>query len=180
MRITYISYYFLQASQTPPKSLDELLKRANNIDINDIQNSIDNNLWTKKFHNYLEKRRNAEDIATLKFLLKMEVFNKNELHLKQNKNDTKAKKSRRELFSKIVKSHFDIENDVLALSNSTVSDYLCSWTSESSDTVTEEDVKYLLNARNDPTVWAEGLEPTYQKFLSEVSASKLACILSIL
>ena len=120
------------------------------------------------------------DIATLKFLLKMEVFNKNELHLKQNKNDTKAKKSRRELFSKIVKSHFDIENDVLALSNSSVSDYLCSWTSESSDTVTEEDAKYLLNARNDPTVWAEGLEPTYQKFLSEVSASKLACILSIL
>ena len=80
----------------------------------------------------------------------------------------------------IVKCHFDIENDVLALSNSSVSDYLVSWTSESSDTVTDDDIKYLISARNDPTVWAEGLEPTYQKFLSQVSASKLACLLSIL
>ena len=73
-----------------------------------------------------------------------------------------------------------IENDVLALSNSSASDYLVSWTSESSDTVTDDDIKYLISARNDPTVWAEGLEPTYQKFLSQVSASKLACLLSIL
>ena len=110
----------------------------------------------------------------------MEVFSKNEVHLKQNKSDTKARHNRRELFTKIVKCHFDIENDVLALSNSSVSDYLVSWTSESSDTVTDDDIKYLISARNDPTVWAEGLEPTYQKFLSQVSASKLACLLSIL
>ena len=110
----------------------------------------------------------------------MEVFSKNEVHLKQNKSDTKTKRNQRELFTKIVKCHFDIENDVLALSNSSVSDYLVSWTSESSDTVTDDDIKYLISARNDPTVWAEGLEPTYQKFLSQVSASKLACLLSIL
>ena len=110
----------------------------------------------------------------------MEVFTKNELHLKQNKNDNKARKNRKELFSKIVKCHFDIENDVLPLSNSSVSDYLCTWTSDSSDTVTDEDIKYLLTSRNDPTVWAEGLEPAYQKFLSQISNSKLACILSIL
>ena len=84
------------------------------------------------------------------------------------------------LLHKRAKRRFIVSIAVLALSNSSVSDYLCTWTSESSDTVTEEDVKYLLNARNDPTVLAEGLEPTYQKFLSEVSASKLACILSIL
>ena len=48
----------------------------------------------------------------------MEVFSKNELHLKQNKNDNKARKNRKELFSKIVKCHFDIEKDVLPLSNS--------------------------------------------------------------
>ena len=110
----------------------------------------------------------------------MEVFSKNEVYLKQNKSDTKARQNRRELFTKIVKCHFNIENDVLALSNSSVSDYLVSWTSESSDTVTDDDIKYLISARNDPTVWAEAFEPTYQKFLSQVSASKLACILSIL
>ena len=110
----------------------------------------------------------------------MEVFNKNEAHLKQNKSDTKARQNRRELFTKIVKCHFDIENDVLALSNSSDSDYLCTWASESSDTVTDNDIKYLISARNDPTVWAEGLEPTFQKFLSQVSSSKLACLLSIL
>ena len=98
----------------------------------------------------------------------MEVFSKNEVHLKQNKSDTKARQNRRELFTKIVKCHFDIENDVLALSNSSVSDYLVSWTSESSETVTDDDIKYLMSARNDPTVWAEGLEPTYQIPISSV------------
>ena len=78
----------------------------------------------------------------------------------------------------LVKYQFDIQNDVLALSNSSVSDYLCSWTLESSDTVIDDDIKvgtwYLPEMT--PSVWAEGLEPTYQKFLSQVSASKLACI----
>ena len=56
----------------------------------------------------------------------------------------------------------------MASSNSSVSDYVVSWTSESSDTVTDNDIKNLISARNDPTVWAEGLEPAYQKFLSQV------------
>ena len=114
----------------------------------------------------MEKRQNHEEISTLKFLLRVQAFEK---HLEPK------------IFKNILKSHFDIENEVLALSNSSVSDYLCQRTSEISDLkMTEEDKKYLKRAKNDPTVTSEGLEPAYQKFLSETSASKLACLLTIL
>ena len=158
------------------------MKTTTDINITDIDKTIESNLWTKKFHTYLEKRSNGDNtqIQTLKFRIKMEAFNKNEKHL--NKSD-KELRIRREMFTQITKCHFDLENDVLALSNGTISDYLCTWTSEcdqNGQKVTEHDVKYLLNAMEDPTVTSEGLEPTYQKFLSQVSTSRLACILSIL
>ena len=38
----------------------------------------------------------------------------------------------------------------------------------------------MISARNDPTVWAEGLEPVYQKCLSQFFASMLPYLLSIL
>ena len=168
----------LQAG-TPPRNLQELLNEVQNIDTTNINHTIENNTWTKKFKNYLEKR-NAEDVRNLEFLLFLRLFETNESHLAKDKKSTKYLAERRKLFTLITSRFFGENSDILALSDSATSDYLIEAAAEPPNTVSNEDVKYLLAAKSDPTVWHEGLEPKYQKFLSEVSASKLACILSIL
>ena len=112
--------FFLQAALTPPKNLDELLKTTSDINFKDIDKTIDSNLWTKKLKAYLEKReKSAEELSNLKFLLKMQAFDRE-----------KNEGLKLQIFANILKSHFDIEADVLALSNSSVSDYLCQRTAE--------------------------------------------------
>lgn len=123
--------------------------------------------------NYLQKRDNCEEAETFKFLLRYEAFTK------ASKNDKK-----RLIFLNILQHHFDIEEQVLSLSNASISDYLCQRKEDFQEAGTcslnEEDIKYLKAARNDAKVWSEGFEATYQVFLTKVSTSRLACILSIL
>ena len=176
----HVFFLFFQGSVNPPKNLDELLKTTTDININDIDKTINENTWTNKFKTYLEKRNNTEEINSLKFLLKMEAFSKNEQHLKTKKSDPTLLRKRTEMFQQILSAHFNIEENVLALSNNSVSDYLCTWTSDNNIKVSDEDIKYLLEAKKDPTITSEGLEPTYQKFLTQISPSTLACILSII
>ena len=144
-----------------------------------MHQTIENNNWTKKFKIYLEKR-NAEDVRNLEFLLFLKAFEMNETHLAKDKKSTKYLSERRKLFTSITSIFFGEDSDILALSDSVISDYLIQAAAEPPNTISSNDVKYLLAAKSDPTVWHEGLEPKYQKFLSEVSASKLACLLSIL
>ena len=131
------------------------------------------------FKSFLEKR-NAEDVQSLKFLTKMEAFVRNESNA-QHSDPKVLKQNRQVLFKKIVSAHFNEDGDVLAISSGNVSDYLMHWTTvDAAAVVTEEDIKYLMLAQNDPTLVSEGLEPSYQKFISQISMSKLACLLSIL
>ena len=153
-----------------------MLKSIKDIDVDNIDKTINANLWAQKFKSFLEKR-NAEDVQSLKFLTKMEAFVRNE----SNNSDPKLlKQNRQVLFKKIVSAHFNEDGDVLAISSGNVSDYLMHWTTVDAAVVTEEDIKYLMLAQNDPTLVSEGLEPSYQKFISQISMSKLACLLSIL
>merc|ERR1712020_287051 len=108
-----------QANTTaPPRTLKEMLKLIKDIDVDDIDKTINANLWAQKFKSYLEKR-NAEDVQSLKFLTKMEAFVRNE----SNNSDPKLlKQNRQVLFKKIVSAHFNEDCDVLAISSGNVSD----------------------------------------------------------
>ena len=46
--------------------------------------------------------------------------------------------------------------------------------------VTDQHLDYLRKAREDSSVWMEGLEPVCLKFLKQASPSVVACLLSIL
>ena len=156
----------------PPQNIEELLKTFKDIDVDNVEKSISDNYWSKKFHNYLVRRSLDEDVVCFIFLLKMEAFTrlqKSEVH----------KRSR--LFRKIVTDHFHEDCDnIVPLSNGQVSDYLTTWANERfDDKVNDSDIEKLLMARNDPTVLSEGLEPTFQKFAAS-NPSTLACLLSIL
>ena len=166
-------------ASTPPRNLQELLNEVKQIDTENITQTIENCAWTKKFKTYLEKR-NAEDVRNLEFLLFLKAFETNEEHLHKDKKSTKFKGERIKIFRLILSRFFNEDGDILPLSDSATSDYLMQAASEPPNAVSNEDIKYLSAAKDDPTVWHEGLEPKYLKFLSQVSASRLACILSIL
>ena len=156
------------------------MNEVTDIDLENISRTIDNCAWTKKFKIYLEKR-NAEDVRNLEFLLFLKAFEVNEEHLRQDKKNTsKLKESQIRIFSLILSNFFNETGDILPLSDNATQEYLVQAASEPVTSVSSEDLKYLMAAKKDPTVWHEGLEPKYLKFLSQVSASRLACILSIL
>ena len=170
---------FLQpsASNIPPKTLHELLTRFKQIDIENIDNSINENLWANKFCSYLQKR-NEEDVHLFKFIIRIEAFQRNEQKIPK---DSKAKSYRKNLYKNIVMSHFHEDSDTpVGLSNSALFDYLSEWSRETDKIVSDMDIEILLKSRNDPSVMSEGLDPSYKKFLSQTSPSALACLLSII
>ena len=54
-------------------------------------------------------------------------------------------------------------------------------TMQAKKTVKSESLNEIINVRKDPSVWDEGIEPTYMRFIKQSPAPTLAaCILSIL
>ena len=83
------------------------------------------------------------------------------------------------LMREILHHYFNADEYMLPLSNSKLQDSL----EEKQDCQSySEDIFQLLSrAKNDPTLWDEGLSPLYSKFLSTFpSQSFVACLLSIL
>ena len=181
-----ICWIFFQPSSAtiPPKTIEELIAKFKDIDVQNIDKSIGENDWANKFRSYLQKRTGEEDVNLLKFILKIEAFERNERKILANtKESKKAKLDQKILYKNIVMSHFDDENSdaIIGLSNSNVFEYLNEWAREPKNAISDLDVEILMKAKTDSSVISEGLDPSYKKFLAQTASSKLtACLLTIL
>jgi hypothetical protein len=166
-----------------PKNLTELLTTCKDVDMDSIDRTLDKNPWCRKFRSYLEKRDLQDEVVSLKFLVLTQAFvtiNEQLKHLKSDQQGRKVRTERNDLFRKIVMSHFHENGELISMSNDDVAEALSDWTRDPGVPVSDLHVELLLKAREDDSVWSEGLEPTFQKFLSQTSQSKLACLLTIL
>ena len=148
-----------------------MISKLKDIDVHNIDKSIDEGFWTKKFCAYLQKR-NQEDVNILKFAIRMEAF-------KRNEQKPAAKSKRLTLYKSIIEAHFQDGSESIGLSNGSLYDYLSEW-DLNSNMISETDIEMLLKASTDPHVISEALDPSYKKFISQTSPSTLACLLSIL
>ena len=168
----------------PPKTIDELIAKFKDIDVQNIDKSISENDWANKFRSYLQKRTGEEDLNLFKFILKIEAFERNERKILANTKESKRAKSDKQiLYKNIVMSHFDENNSdsIIGLSNSNVFEYLNEWAREPKNAISDQDIEILMKAKTDSSVISEGLDPSYKKFLAQTTSSKLAaCLLSIL
>jgi hypothetical protein len=79
------------------------------------------------------------------------------------------------IFKKAIKRFFDEESEeLLSLTNQMLFDELCSVKGEPD----ESDLDHLRQAREDETVWSEGLDAQFSRFIEQ--ASPYACLLNIL
>ena len=62
----------------PPTTIEELIAKFKDIDVQNIDKSISENDWANKFRSYLQKRTGEEDLNLFKFILKIEAFERNE------------------------------------------------------------------------------------------------------
>ncbi len=85
------------------------------------------------------------------------------------------KNEQAKIFQKATKTFFNEESDaLLSLANQSLFDALCSSKGDPDDS----DLDRLRQARDDPAVWSDGLDPEYSRFIGQ--ASPLACLLTIL
>ena len=139
--------------------------------------------WTKQFRDYLRKRNLSDDETTLHFLVVTQavlVLDNKIASAKGNKKH-KYRQDQETIFNKAVKRFFSEESeDLLSLSNQKLFESLSETSRSDSKSVTDEQLGHLKKARQDSSVWAEGLEPTFLAFLKQTSPSAIACLLSIL
>ena len=163
--------------ETAPRSLDQLLNTLK-IDVNDLddlESFISRQTWIKKFNEFLENRQLDDHVQTLKFLISLKVLDN--LQAKQTKMKTKIQDSKAQVCREILQKFFSEDSYILPLSDEKLQETLLNFDPQ---TFEEKHVKVLKEAKKDPTVWHEGLEPIYMKFLSTASPSFIACLLSIL
>ena len=163
--------------ETAPRSLDQLLNtlKIDVKDLDDLESFISRQTWIKKFNEFLENRQLDDHVQTLKFLISLKVLDN--LQAKQTKMKTKIQDSKAQVCREILQKFFSEDNYILPLSDEKLQETLLNFDSQ---TFEEKHVKVLNEAKKDPTVWHEGLEPIYMKFLSTASPSFIACLLSIL
>ena len=167
-----------------PRSLDNLLSTFKTQDaqvLRKIDQVITDNAWYRKFHQYLSSRDLEDEVNILKFLISMKTLESIEDAIKSSskpKTTQKLEADLQTLFNEIIHEFFSEDaSSLLALSNSKLSDALSTICNPSKD-----HMEWLKKAKNDPCVWAEGLDPVYKKFLASLPASNpiVACLLSIL
>ena len=78
-----------------------------------------------------------------------------------------------QICKQILDKYFNEDSYILPLSDEKLQETLLSFDSQ---TFEENQIKVLKEAKKDPTVWHEGLEPIYMKFLSTTSPSFVACL----
>lgn len=173
-----------QHKMTIPRNLTELLEDLDEIDPENLDKTIEEHTWCKQFREYLKSRDLSEDEITLKFLVLTQAL----VNLDQKLKDSKLSRPKRTgmrqeqeaIFKKAVTKFFAEESEEqVALSNQTLYNALAG-ADLSAKSVTDQQLEYLRKAREDSSVWMEGLEPTFLRFLKQASPSVLACLLSIL
>ena len=168
-----------QAMESAPRSLDHLLNtlKMEVKDLEDLDNFITNQTWIKKFYQFLENRQLEDHMQTLKFLITLTLLEN--LQSKQSKVKPKTQDFKVKILTEIFEKYFNEDTYILPLSNEKLQEKLLSFEIKSGK-FDENQFKTLLEAKKDPTIWHEGLEPIYLKFLSSTSPSFVACLLSIL
>ena len=163
--------------ESAPRSLEHLLNslKMDMKDLDDLETFISNQTWIKKFYQFLENRQLEDHMQTLKFLISLKLLEN--FQVKQPKMKAKSQDFKVQICKQILEKYFNEDNYILPLSDEKLQETLLSFDSQ---TFEENQIKALKEAKKDPTVWHEGLEPIYMKFLSSTSPSFVACLLSIL
>lgn len=147
----------------------------------EVDHLISANLWGLKFQEYLNRLKLEDDVVAFKFLIAVSQLESLSAKLKKvpkQRLKEKLEEDCNNLLAKIFNDYFNIEETVLAMSNSKLQEALLEMEPQN---FTEHKLEMLKKAKKDPNVWAEGLETTYAKFLSvSANPSMLACLLSIL
>ena len=116
-----------------PRDLEELLASVKDIKVDDIDESIGKNVWTKRFSDYLSKRDLEDDLQCLRFLLKMQLLLTLDRKIDKDKSGggktvTQWQKERAVIFRKILVAHFNDDEDILPMANGDLQEALCQWT----------------------------------------------------
>ncbi len=167
-----------------PRSIDELLKLfPYSTSMREVETAISDVEWSRRFKDYLIKRDLHENHDSLKFVMAVRSLEA------AAGGGTKGRKHHMEYADKlkfcteILNYFFDDESDkgLLPMSNDSLQEELSRLQREGSATL-EPRFSLLQRACRDSTVFAEGLEPRYMKFVEDYlkNSSAMACLLSIL
>ena len=177
----------------PPRNLDELLRDFNHHQItsHNLNTTIDNNLWAKRFRDYLNKRELDEEIA-FRFLVLTQPFKHKADQLRElnnnssNKQKQNLRKDLEDIFVTVGELFFNEDIDsLLCLSNHVLFDSIFETYSRLKNAkggppITDKEIELVLKARKDSSVLQSGVDPKFMKFLSQSGISPIACLLSIL
>ena len=116
-----------------PRDLEELLACVKDIKVDNIEETIGKNVWTKRFSDYLIKRGLEDDLQCLRFLLKMQLLLTLDRKIDKDKSGvgktvTQWRKDRAVIFRKILVAHFNDDEDILPMANGDLQEALCQWT----------------------------------------------------
>ena len=192
----------------PPRTLNELLDDFSipTTDTgHDVDAAIANNMWARRFRDYLRKRDLEDEENAFKFLITTQPLKRKSEQAtqkgKNNNNTTAAASARKQrvrqdmedVYFHTVREFFDEESEtVVCLANATHFSKICERAAEleqqqqqrsnnkKETSLKDEDIELLLRARDDMDVWQNGVEPTFMKFLAQAGMSPMACLLSIL
>ena len=173
----------------PPKTLDDLLVNLvdmsrSDIDASNVDKYLKTHHWSNQFLLYLRRKKLAEDEDLFKFLVLVQFLMHidEELSSKCGQGPEKSR-LRSDIFNSILQNYFrEGSETMIALSNQKLFEALASRAASTHLECDSESMNYLKKARDDSSVWSDGLETTYVAFLKQAPASpsKLACLLSIL
>ena len=166
-----------------PRSLEQFISAVNIswTNFENIDYHIQAQPWLKRFHDYLETRNLEDHISSLKFVLlvsHLDTLNKKLKSTKKLRLRQKYQEDSSKLLQLIKYQFFNIEEDVIAMSNSKLQEACIDLDDQ---IFTQDKLDLLKKAKQDATIWNEGLEPHYSQFLSHAASSSfIACLLSIL
>lgn len=161
-----------------PRTIHELLKDFNDLKIDDdFDKVIKENIWTKNFMEFLQRRDLESEITSLKFVIFTQPF--------QVKVDQGQKSGLREIYIETVTKFLSDESeDILNISNPERSEHMIRIAErlkrDPGSELTETEIGILIKARNDIDVIQDGLEPKFGKFIKTQNVSTMACLLSII
>lgn len=163
-----------------PRNLNTLLEGLREIDVTNLDLTIERNRWARLFRDFVEKR-DEQFVINFKFL----IFSQAIIDIDRQLNESNLSSEKQALLSRQQKDKarrglplFFVEDKEISLSNGTLYEYMRE--ASSKEEVSDKDLRYIREARKDATIWMEGLEPEYIEFLKQPRDSFIACLLSIL
>lgn len=167
-----------------PRTVDELLESLPDYRVVKAEDIITENVWTRRFMEYLRKKKLEDEETTLRFLVMSQPYLRNLKKLRESNNNNKRhmhiQQDQAQMFRVIAQRFFSEESEtIVCLNNDTLFNAIVEACTKKGS-LDQSDFDLLERATKDHDVRTEGLDPVYMRFAEETSPSAIACLLSIL